>query len=84
MGYQTDKVHFPETDSGPDAVTNPVYYVDAYHRWDARLAYAFQAGTTRGELALVVQNLTDDYHFEFRHDNQPPGRNAWLNLKLDL
>lgn len=84
MGYRTDKVHFQETDSGPTPVTNPFYYVDASHRFDARVAYAFQTGKTKGELALVVQNLTDDYHFEFRHDNQPPGRSAWLNLKLDL
>jgi iron complex outermembrane receptor protein len=82
MGYQTGAAHFPETDSGPQE--NKLYYVDSYHRWDARLAYAFQAGTTRGELALVVQNMADDHHFEFRHDNEPPGRTAWLNLKLDL
>jgi iron complex outermembrane receptor protein len=82
MGYQTGAVHFPETDSGPQ--DNKSYFVDAYHRWDARLAYAFQSGATRGELALVVQNLADAHYFEFRHDNQPPGRSAWLNLKLDL
>ncbi|MBU1689932.1 MAG: TonB-dependent receptor [Gammaproteobacteria bacterium] len=82
MGYQMGKVHFPETDRGPDG--NKRYYVDSYQRFDARVAYAFQAGTTRGELALVVQNLTDDHHFEFRFDNEPPGRSAWLNLKFDL
>ncbi|WP_059424980.1 TonB-dependent siderophore receptor [Sulfuricella sp. T08] len=82
MGYKTGAVHFPETDTGPQE--NPLYYVNSYRRWDARLAYAFQAGTTRGELALVVQNLADNHYFEFRHDNEPPGRTAWLNLKLDL
>jgi len=82
MGYQMGAAHFLETDSGPDS--NRQYFVDSYKRFDARLAYAFQAGTTRGELALVVQNLADAHYFEFRHDNQPPGRSAWLNLKLDL
>ena len=82
MGYQMGEAHFPETDSGPDG--NRRYFVDSYKRFDTRLAYAFQAGTTRGELALVAQNLADDQHFEFRHDNQPPGRSAWLNLKLHL
>lgn len=82
MGYQMGEAHFPETDSGPD--DNRRYFVDGYRRWDARLAYAFRAGTAKGELALVVQNLADAHYFEFRHDNQPPGRTAWLNLKLDL
>ncbi len=82
MGYQMGAAHFPETDTGPQ--DNRMYFVDSHQRWDARLAYAFQAGTTRGELALVVQNLADARYFEFRHDNEPPGRSAWLNLKLDL
>jgi len=82
MGYKTGAAHFPETDSGPQ--DNRTYFVDSHQRWDARLTYAFQAGTTKGELALVVQNLADAHYFEFRHDNQPPGRNTWLNLKLDL
>ena len=82
MGYQTGEAHFPETDSGPDG--NRRYFVDTYRRFDGRLAYHFQAGSSKGELALVVQNLADANYFEFRHDNQPPGRSAWLNLKLDL
>jgi iron complex outermembrane receptor protein len=82
MGYQMGEAHFPETDTGPDE--NYRYFVDSYKRFDARVAYAFQAGKTKGELALMVQNLADAHYFEFRHDNQPPGRTAWLNLKLDL
>lgn len=58
--------------------------VDAYERWDGRLAYRFRSGSGNGELALVVQNLFDARYFEYQAVNQPPGRTAWLNLKLDL
>lgn len=81
MGYQMGEAHFPETDSGPNE--NPRYWVDTYRRWDGRVAYRFQAGQGTGELALTVQNLADDQYFEFRHDNEPPGRSAWVNLKLE-
>ncbi len=81
MGYQTGEAHFPETDSGPN--DNRRYFVETYRRWDGRVAYRFQAGQGNGELALTVQNLADSSHFEFRHDNQPPGRSAWLNLRLE-
>lgn len=82
MGYQMAEVHFPETDSGPD--DNRRYFVGPSRRFDGRLAYHFQSGSHKGELALVVQNLADAHYFEFRHDNELPGRSAWLNLKLDL
>ena len=82
MGYQMGESHFPETDSGPE--TNRRYFIDSYRRFDGRLAYRFQSGSLKGEWALMVQNLADAHYFEFRHDNQPPGRSAWLNLKLDL
>lgn len=83
MGYQVGEVHMLAADSGPDNA-NPQYFVGTYRRWDGRVAYRFKAGTGSGELALVVQNLADSNYFEYRHDNQPPGRSAWLNLKLDL
>lgn len=82
VGYQVGKVHMLGADSGPS--TNQQYFVDSYRRWDGRVAYRFKAGTGSGELALIVQNLADARYFEYRHDNQPPGRTAWLNLKLDL
>jgi len=59
-------------------------WVDDYERWDGRLAYRFRAGRGNGELALVVQNLFNERYFEYETWNQPPGRTAWLNLKLDL
>jgi iron complex outermembrane receptor protein len=58
--------------------------VDAYERWDGRLAYRFRSGGGHGELALVVQNLFNARYFEYDIRNQPPGRTAWLNLKLDF
>lgn len=58
--------------------------VAAYERWDGRLAYRFISRGGNGELALMVKNLFDDRHFEYETVNQPPGRTAWLNLKLDL
>ncbi|GAO37725.1 hypothetical protein SCT_3161 [Sulfuricella sp. T08] len=61
-----------------------VQKVDAYERWDGRLAYRFRSGNGNGELALVVQNLFDARYFEYEAVNQPPGRTAWLNLKLDI
>ena len=82
MGYQMGEAHFQETDSGPNS--NRRYFVDTYRRFDVRLSYHFQSGSQKGELALMVQNLTDADYFEFRHDNQPPGRSAWLNLKLEF
>jgi iron complex outermembrane receptor protein len=81
MGYQMGEAHFPETDSGPN--DNRRYFIDTYRRWDGRIAYRFRAGKGNGELALTVQNLADAQYFEFRHDNEPPGRSFWLNLRLE-
>lgn len=80
-GYQTGEAHYPETDTGPN--DNPQYFINTSRRWDGRVAYRFQAGKQNGELALVVQNLDDAHYFEFRHDNELPGRSAWLNLRLE-
>lgn len=81
-GYQTDETHFDRTDF--DLSQGRGYFIDTVRRWDSRIAYAFRSGGTNGELALIVQNIADARYFEFRHDNQVPGRTAWLNLKLDL
>jgi len=80
-GYQVGEVRMLGADEGP---SNSHYFVDTYRRWDGRVAYRFKTGTGTGELALIMQNLADSNYFEYRHDNQPPGRTAWLNLKLDL
>lgn len=54
--------------------------VDAYQRLDVRLAKGFKAGTARGEVAMVLQNLLDDYQ-DFRNDNTFDQR-AYLSLEL--
>lgn len=81
MGYQTGEAHFLDTDRGPSG--NYQYFVATHRRWDGRVAYNFKTAGGNGELAVVVQNLADAQYFEFRHDNQPPGRSAWLTLRLD-
>ena len=81
-GYFTDETHFDRTDT--DVNQGRGYFIAPVHRWDGRIAYSFRTGAANGELALNVQNISDATYFEFRHDNQVPGRTAWLNLKLDL
>lgn len=81
-GYQVGETHMNDTDYDPRQ--NRGWFIPTYRRWDARLAYGFPIGKGRGEVALHVQNLLDAEYYEYRHDNQPPGRTAWLNLKLDM
>ncbi len=82
MGYQVGEVHFRKTGGGPQG--SDLYFIPTHRRWDGRVGYQFRVGQTKGELALVVQNLSDANYFEFRFDNEPPGRSAWLNLKLEM
>lgn len=82
VGYYVGETHFSRTDQNLNQGRG--FFIDAVRRWDGRIAYTFHNGGTNGELALIVQNLADAQYFEFRHDNQVPGRTAWLNLKLDL
>ena len=81
-GYQVGETHFSRTDFDP--AQGRGYFIDSQRRWDGRVAYAFRTAGGNGELALMVQNLANAQYFEFRHDNQVPGRTAWVNLKLDL
>lgn len=80
-GYRTDETHF--NDTGSDPGKGRPWFIPANNRWDARVAYAFRAAGGKGELALVVQNLADAQYYEYRFDNQVPGRTAWVNLKLE-
>ncbi|MGE5027509.1 MAG: TonB-dependent receptor plug domain-containing protein [Betaproteobacteria bacterium] len=82
VGYQVGETHLPEVNMGPN--DNPRYFIDSYRRWDGRIAYSFRSGAANGELALIVQNLADAHYFEYSHDNEFPGRTAWINLKLDF
>lgn len=55
--------------------------LDAYTRWDVRVARQFKWDGTDGELALIVQNLEDSQYREFYVDNVW-GRRAFVNLRL--
>lgn len=62
--------------------------VDAYRRWDARLAYPFVTGRMRGELAYTVQSL-DGEHIEQRKSTDDPkarvvSRRQWISLRLEF
>ncbi|MFZ6772736.1 TonB-dependent receptor plug domain-containing protein [Undibacterium sp. SXout7W] len=82
VAYQVARTKFNATDYNPSQ--NRYYFIDANKRIDARLGYQFNLGNTRAELALIVQNLANAHYFEYRHDNELPGRLARLNLKLDF
>ena len=62
--------------------------VDGYTRLDLKVARQFKVDRTQGELALIVQNLTDDPYFEFRPDDvyEKSGnvfeRRTFLQLRL--
>ncbi|WP_338052627.1 TonB-dependent receptor plug domain-containing protein [Rhodocyclus purpureus] len=55
--------------------------LDAYTRWDVRVARQFKWDGTDGELALIVQNLEDSQYREFYVENLW-GRRAFVNLRL--
>lgn len=56
--------------------------LDRMRQLDARLAYAFRAGATRGEVALTVQSLGGN-HMEYLR-KQLYGRRAFVSLRLDF
>lgn len=82
LGYQIAKTHFNDTDY--NLLQNRAYYIPGNRRWDGRLAYQFSWGGGQGELALNVQNLANSRYFEYRHDNEVPGRITRINLRLDF
>ncbi len=56
--------------------------LDGMRQLDARLAYAFRVGATRGELAVTVQSLGGN-HMEYLR-SQLFGRRAFATLRLDF
>lgn len=56
--------------------------LDGMRQLDARLAYTFRSGATRGELAVTVQSLGGS-HMEFLRTRQF-GRRAYASLRLDF
>jgi iron complex outermembrane recepter protein len=81
-GYQVSKTHFNATDY--NTTNNAGYYLPLTRRWDGRIAYQFAFMGKNAELALIAQNLADVRYFEYRHDNELPGRLTRLNFKMDL
>lgn len=64
--------------------------VDDYTRLDLKLARDFRFGRGRGQLALIVHNLSGEEYFEFRdpdlssRDGNVFERRAYLQLKLEF
>ena len=56
--------------------------LDGMRQLDARLAYAFRTGATRGEVSVTVQSLGGS-HMEYSRTQQF-GRRAFATLRLDL
>lgn len=56
-------------------------FVRGYNRWDARLGKGFSLWNARGNLSLIVQNLSGREYAEFRRENVFE-RRAYLQLKL--
>jgi iron complex outermembrane receptor protein len=56
--------------------------IDRMRQLDARLAYAFRVGATRGEVAAMVQSLGGS-HMEYLR-TQMFGRKAFVSLRLDF
>jgi hypothetical protein len=56
--------------------------LDGMRQLDARLAYAFRTGATRGELSVTVQSLGGT-HMEYQR-TQFFGRRAFVSLRLDF
>lgn len=78
-GFDLSLIHHYSTSyqwAGSDQV------LDGMRQLDARLAYAFRAGTTRGEIAATVQALGGG-HIEYLR-SQNFGRRAFVSLRLDF
>jgi iron complex outermembrane recepter protein len=75
-GYWQDKVKWSVNTWG-----------EKYHRVDVRLGYPFHLGSSRGEVAYVVQSLNGG-HPEYKAYDDPADRvverRQWLSLRLDL
>ncbi|MFZ6657104.1 TonB-dependent receptor plug domain-containing protein [Undibacterium sp. TJN19] len=81
-GYQVAQTKFNATDYNPSE--NRGYFINGNKRLDARLNYQFKLAGSQAECSLIMQNLGDARYFEYRHDNEVPGRVVRLNFRLDL
>jgi iron complex outermembrane recepter protein len=78
--YQVSKTHFHVHGTDANLGDERPHYLPLTRRWDARIAYNFPLMRKRAELALIAQNLGDARYFEYRLDNELPGRLTRLNL----
>ncbi|MFZ6759024.1 TonB-dependent receptor plug domain-containing protein [Undibacterium sp. Ji50W] len=80
--YQVAATKFNATDYNPNE--NRGYYINANRRLDGKLSYQFKMAGKQAECSLIAQNLADARYFEYRHDNELPGRRVRLNFRLDM
>ena len=82
VAYQVAKTKFNATDYNPRE--NRGYFIDGNRRLDGKITYQFKIGDKQAECSLIAQNLGDARYFEYRHDNELPGRAVRVNFKMDL
>lgn len=80
--YQVARTKFNATDYNPSQ--NRGYFIDANRRFDGKVSYMFRIGGKQAECSLIGQNLANARYFEYRHDNQIPGRALRFNFKMDM
>ena len=82
VAYQIAKTKFNATDYNP--VLGRGYYVDGNRRFDGKISRRFNLDGHQTEIAFIIQNIANAHYFEYRHDNQVPGRLARINVKMDF
>jgi len=82
VAYQVAKTKFNSTDYNPRE--NRGYFINGNRRLDGKLTYQFKLGGKAAECSVIAQNLADSRYFEYRRDNELPGRAVRLNFRLDL
>jgi len=82
IAYQIAKTKLNQTDYNP--AQGRGYYIDGNKRFDGKISRRFLFSGRQTEIAFIVQNIANSHYFEYRHDNEVPGRLARVNLKMDF
>ena len=82
VAYQIGKTKLNETDYNPGLGRG--YYIEGNKRFDGKISRHFLLAGHRTEVAVIVQNMANAHYFEYRHDNEVPGRLARINIKTDF
>ncbi|MBC3863799.1 TonB-dependent receptor [Undibacterium jejuense] len=82
IAYQIAKTKLNQTDYNPSLGRG--YYIDGNKRFDGKISRRFLLAGRQTEVALIIQNIANAHYFEYRHDNEVPGRLARINLKTDF